>query len=203
MITTLKIAFTSSELKGKCTRATIANKCTREELQCVYTSGHPKKLFRILILFFFFFYKVKNSLRCLGSTREDVMHASASYAYKHKSKDSGWLSFGTLTIIILDNLIDIIYHILAIYMCSLNAMARNELWIYVKKKSVISIVHFSRTRYLPLIDESSTMQSVSFASIFYLLLVLLKIIRDLVIKRRYSLLFYVSQRMRNIDNSWL
>lgn len=61
-------------------------------------------------------------------------HASASYAYKHKSKDSGWLSFGTLTIIILDNLIDIIYHILAIYMCSLNAMARNELWIYVKKK---------------------------------------------------------------------
>lgn len=130
----------------------------------------------------------------------------ASYAYKHKSKDSGWLSFGTLTIIILDNLIDIIYHILAIYMCSLNAMARNELWIYVKKKSVISIVHFSRTRYLPPIDESnesSTMQSVSFASIFYLLLVLLKIIRDLVIKRRYSLLFYVSQRMRNIDNSWL
>lgn len=94
---------------------------------CICISGHLKKLFRIFILFFlsFFFPKIASSILNETGIRIFSLDASdqrakmslryASYAYKHKShdrsKNSRWLSFGTLTIIIL---------VLAIFMYSLN-----------------------------------------------------------------------------------
>lgn len=111
---------------------------------CICISGHLKKLFRIFILFFlsFFFPKIASSILNETGIRIFSLDASdqrakmslryASYAYKHKShdrsKNSRWLSFGTLTIIIL---------VLAIFMYSLNDGTHVK-----KKKSVISIVHF-------------------------------------------------------------